>query len=692
MKQTLYILFTTLLMAANAQAQDTLAVNKLRAGQCKRMGKYAIMRNDYPTASMYYKRYLKLKPKDSKIAFELAEAYRKNRDYAAGLAWYTKAYELSENTNSMALYNMAIMQKQSGDCENASKNLAKFKKTAGDDPAMDKFKKQLKTEIAGCDSIVKKYINAKPLAVINRMDNSINKIHVEGSPIQLSDDKLFFSSLRTDERVYKFEHEDSVNTNVRKFYTATKKDNKWTYASEFEGPFNAPGVDYSNGSFTPDGNKFYFSQAQEDLKGKLYSTLWVSEKKGSDWSEPVLLNEMINFPKSSSTQPTVTVDKPSGYDVVYFVSDRVEGGKGGTDIYYFTYNPIKRKYSAAKNVGPKVNTVGDEVTPYYDNESKILYFSSNGLPSAGGQDIFRARGELKKFTTAENLGLPINSGADDVYYSNAKNIEDGGFFVSNRQGGQSLKGNATCCDDIYTFKRLEYIKLDVKGLVYEELQNGTKVPAQNAKVKLYIIDPNEKEPIFVKEMDVTDGSGFDNKVELGYDYQIVAEKPGFKGNPVKFSTKGAQETSTYLKDLFLKELPPKNEAFVLKNVYYELDKFELTAPSKVAIDTTLLVFLKKYPDVIIEVSSHTDSIASDAYNQKLSKNRAKGVVDYVISKGVLPERLQPAGYGESRPIARNSNPDGSDNPEGRAKNRRTEIRVLGKLNDGDTVKNVDLDD
>ncbi|MEQ1732224.1 MAG: OmpA family protein [Bacteroidia bacterium] len=692
MKHLFLLLISVLSLQASVYAQDTLNVNKYKAGQCKRMGKYAIMRNDYPTAAKFYARYLKLKPKDAKVAFQLAEAYRKNRDYAAGLEWYTKAYELSENTNAMALYNMAIMQKQTGDCANASKNLAKFKKSASDDPELDKFKKQLKIEIAGCDSIVKKYITGKPQAIINRMDNSINKVHVEGSPLQIADDKLFFSSLRTDERVYKYEHEDSVNTHVRKFYTATKKDNKWTYANEFEGPFSAAGVDYSNGSFTPDGNKFYFSRAEENNKGKVFSTLWVTEKRGAEWSEPTMLNELINMPKTSSTQPSATVDKPSGYDVVYFVSDREEGGKGGTDIYYFTYNPQKRKYSAAKNVGPKVNTVGDEVTPYYDNDAKILYFSSNGLPSAGGHDIFRARGELKKFTTAENLGLPINSGADDVYYSNAKNVEDGGFFVSNRQGGQALKGNATCCDDIYTFKRLEYIKLDLKGLVYEELQNGTKVPAQNAKVKLYIIDPNEKEPIFVKEMDITDGSGFDNKLELGYDYQVTAEKQGFKGAPVTFSTKGAQETSTYLKDLVLKELPPKTEAFVLKNVYYELDKFELTAPSKIAIDTTLLVFLKKYPDVIIEISSHTDSIASDAYNQKLSKNRAKGVVDYVISKGVLPARLQPAGYGESRPIARNTNLDGTDNPEGRAKNRRTEIRIIGKLNDGDTVKNVDLDD
>lgn len=692
MKYSLFLLITLLTVQHSVYAQDTLNVNKFKAGQCKRMGKYAIMRNDYPTAAKFYERYLKLKPKNAKVAFELAEAYRKNRDYAQGLAWYTKAYELSENTNSMALYNMAIMQKQSGDCENASKNLAKFKKTAGDDPSMDKFKKQLKTEIAGCDSIVKKYISGKPLAVVNRMDNSINKIHVEGNPLQLSDDKLFFSSLRTDTRVYKYEHEDSVNTHVRKFYTATKKNNKWEYQGEMEGPFNAPNVDYSNGSFTPDGNKFYFTQTQEDLKGKVYSTIWVTEKRGAEWNEPTMLNELINMPKTSSTQPSVTFDAPSGYDVVYFVSDREEGGKGGTDIYYFTYNPKKRKYSAAKNVGPKVNTVGDEVTPYYDNENKILYFSSNGLPSAGGHDIFRVRGELKKFTTAENLGLPINSGADDVYYSNAKNIEDGGFFVSNRAGGQSLKGNATCCDDIYTFKRLEYIKLDLKGVVMEELQNGTKVPAQNAIVKLYIIDPNEKEPIFVREMPITDASNFDNKLELGYDYQIVAEKAGFKGSPVTFSTKGQSESSTYLKNLVLKEMPPKTEAFVLKNVYYELDKFEITAPSKIAIDTTLLVFLKKYPDVIIEVSSHTDSIASDAYNQKLSKNRAKGVVDYVISKGVLPERLQAAGYGESRPIARNTNPDGTDNPEGRAKNRRTEIRVIGKLKDGDTIRNVDLDD
>ncbi len=210
-------------------------------------------------------------------------------------------------------------------------------------------------------------------------------------------------------------------------------------------------------------------------------------------------------------------------------------------------------------------------------------------------------------------------------------------------------------------------------------------------MELYIVEARETNPILIKSLAIDSLSAYTSKLEIGYNYKLIATKPGYKSEPVFFSTIGVRESTTIVKDLLLIDVPPK-ESFILKNVYYELDKYALTEASKIVIDTTLLRFLQKYPDVIIELSSHTDSIASDKYNLTLSKNRAAGVVAYLISKGVNADRLQSAGYGESKPIALNTNPDGTDNVEGRAKNRRTEVRVLGKLKKGDSIRNLDLDE
>ncbi len=242
------------------------------------------------------------------------------------------------------------------------------------------------------------------------------------------------------------------------------------------------------------------------------------------WSEPVMLDEKINNPKYTSTMPSVGTESQKGNDVLYFVSNNPKKGKGKFDIWYTVYYKNKKTYSAPRNAGSKINTKGNELSPYYDNETHSLYFSSDGLPGIGGFDVFRAVGDLNKYSPSENMGLPINSSVDDIYYSESKNRGEG-FIISNRIGGNFLK-NETCCDDIYSFKRIEYIKLALEGIVKEKQESAKSITKliDSANIAMYIKDNKNSENILIKNLTSDIFGGFSTKLETNYEYVFTRKR------------------------------------------------------------------------------------------------------------------------------------------------------------------------
>ena len=662
----LTFLFVLLGFYIQAQQPDTIDIQTLKAGQCKRFGKSAVIQGDYYAAVEYYSQYLKLKPNNATIAYKLAEAYRINRDYVSAQEWYDKAYKLSNQSNGMAVYYYGLMLKMNGDCNKAKEQFAKFKKQAGKSKEAADLKKQLKSEIEGCDSAIAFTKGSNKISVTH-LDSTINKIHVEHSPIMLDTNTLLYSSIRTDKKIYTVQsHEDTTVGAYKKFYTAKKVNGNWTFEGEYNDPINKEGFNNTNATFSADGKRLYFTRCKKNWKNKMICAIYLTAKQeDGSWSEPLALGKQINNPSFTATQPTTSIESVKQNEVIYFVSDR-PGGRGGLDIWYFIYDFKKKTYSEAKNAGSKVNTTGDEITPYYDADNRTLFFSSNGWPGLGGLDIFKTKGEMKRFAQPENIGAPINSNNDDIYYVEGKNKEEG-FFVSNRKGGVAPKKSPTCCDDIYSFKKLQYVKLNVEGVVTDEQGN----PVKNSKVSLYIKSP-WGDNVFIKSTE-TDAQGkYDMNVENGYDFQLVYEKEKYLNSTSDLSTKDVTYSQTlHQNSAVLKEISDK--AVVLANLNYASDRYELTDASKKALDTTLLLFLTLNPDVIVEISSHTDDKASHSYNNTLSQKRADGVSKYLVSKGISPERLQAHGYAETKPIADNKT------EEGRAANRRTEFKVLGKL-------------
>ena len=684
------------MLSSLAMGQD---VPNLVPSKLKSFGKNSLEMGDTYSAIDYFESYMAKRPKDAEVAFMLGDCYRLARNYREAEDWYKKAYDLNPKKEAEALFYYAQMLKTDQQYDEALKNFNKFKKEFnGNDER--KLKKMLKDEIESCTK-AKHIIDSSIVVGITPLDKNFNKASVELSPFFLDDNNFIFGSLRSDSALYITTTDIDPQIPVRKLYKGTKKGTTFKYAGEFkEGAFNLENVNTGNGALSPDKKRFYFTRCEKNWKYQVICKIYKSDKTGSGWQTPEALPENINDPKFTSTQPAVGVDSKTQNEVLYFVSNR-NGGKGGLDIWYALYNPKKKTWKEPKNCGNEINTAADEMTPFVDNENKKLYFSSNGLPGIGGLDIFRAIGEDNKFLPAENVGYPVNSPYDDLYYVlNSKKEE--GFLVSNRPGKTTDNDNSsseTCCDDIYSFAYNRVIKVATSGKVFaitdEEVnkllnegfeskdkknsKDTTKnKPIAGAIVSLYLVDKVSGTNVYIKN-DTTDVNGkYFFTLEPSKEYVMEFENYGNFNKKVKVTTKGIVKSDTIKMHPVGVNVMPKIP-LIVKNIYYDFDKAELKIPAKRTLDTTVFTLMKQFPSIVIEISSHTDSKGDDVYNKKLSQKRAESVVNYLISKGIASNRLRAKGYGEEQPIAPNENADGTDNEAGRNKNRRTEFKIIGSL-------------
>lgn len=684
----LFCLFSVL-----TYSQPSETIKYLNPWQIKSFAKNSERIGDIYSAIDYYEELHKLKPQNINITFKLAHLYYKSRNYTMAKEYFSEVYDVDKESYPEALFYRGIMKKMTSDYKGAKEDFMDFNKLIRGTKLAKEYKKKVKNEIEGCN--LADNLKENPLNVfILHLDTSINKAHTEASPFPLSGNTILYSSLKADKVFYI--DADSTNVPTLQLYIAKKKGEKWESMGLFEGPFKDENENILNPTLSPSGNRLFFNKCKRNWKNKMVCAIYMSEKIDNQWSTPVLLGNGINNPKYTSTQPTVGIDSKTQNEVLYFVSDR-EGGKGGLDIWYSRYYPKKGQFGKPKNAGSKINTIGDEMTPYYDVETHALFFSSNGWPSIGGLDIFKSHGELSNFSLPENIGFPINSSVDDIYYVIAKNRE-GGFFVSNRKGTIPLL-NETCCDDIFEFRYANKIHIAIEGKIYgikdstiyeqlehqlvdknfiEELDSiSDKVnPLPNKKVDLYLVQGNEK--IFIKSVTTNENGKFIFNLEPKKDYKIVVDNYGFFNKEISVTTQNITHSDTlHVEAIYVNVIPL--EPIIVKNVYYEFSKWKLTDSSKAIIDKTIYKLMVQNPRIIVEIASHTDNVSTEEYNLKLSQKRAEAIVKYLISKGIEKERLIAKGYGESKPIAPNTNPDGTDNPEGRQKNRRTEFRIIGSL-------------
>ena len=704
------IIISLMLISSKVIAQAISTDKNYSSRKLLGLGKNAEQLGDYYSAIEYFTKYLEQKPSNSYVREHLANNYRYARDYVAAELHYKYLIDSSRKVSNEVYYHYADMILQQGRYEDALEafNVSRKNRPSGS------LRYFVRRRIEGCETALA-YNDSLKRTMVVHLNKSINNWNTELSPLFLNNNTLLYSSLKTKAIDYYDIDKLDVSFPVTRFYVANRvSDTIFENAAPWK--FNNEKYNVGNGIFSFDGNRFYFTQCSRNWRNKVICNAYVSKNIDGEWTEPHRIASDMNQQEYTTTQLAIGRESKYNREVIYFVSDR-PGGKGGMDIWYSTYYHENDKYGKSRNVGSRINSRGDELTPFYDRKTGRLYFSSNYFPGFGGQDIFYCNGELRKWTKPENIGGSLNSPADDLYFNINPHNSREGFLVSNRVGSNTLM-HATCCDDIYYYKSEEIDRLFLTGLVKTEeldeiqsaslkediityliegskrknviidssmLQRIDKFDLQKigneanlmegAIVSIYLITTNEdneeEEEIYIYS-DTTNNNGrYFLELEPYKEYKITYKKDEFFNENVNLSTKIIGWSDTiYLDAIGLKPIPTKPVQF---NVYYDFDSSRLKEKSKVKIDTTLLTLLKESPDLIVEISSHTDSMGTIKYNQRLSQDRAQSVVNYLIENGIDISRLIAVGYGEESPIASNST------DEGRALNRRTEFRVVGSL-------------
>lgn len=647
-----------------------LGVSMLVFFQCslEKKAKKSFDRGRYQTAINQYEKLLEDNPDRGKYNYQVAEAYRLSNRLEEAEPYYAKAGGAGVNKDSIKLLHAEAL-KTSGKYAEARAELMALSKNASDEQMRDLALAQ----ISGLDYLEKlnsteNYYSVKNLELINTPQG-------EYSPVYLNNELYFTASRDHGGKVY--EATGTPYTDIYKM--ATRGANvDITTLEPLPEPLNEPMRNEGCITFTPDGKIMVFAKGNTNKKNQGADVdLYLSRFRNGAWTDPIKVNPPVNTKYSNEAD---SIAKNYSWDstpafgpdgrTFYFASNR-QKGYGGTDIYQAQMDS-RGRFRRIQNMGPEINTAGNEMFPYVSDDGRF-FFASDGHPGYGGLDLFVVARKNGK-DVVENLGKPMNSTGDDfgIYLFKA----DRGFFTSNRKGG---KGG----DDIYTFVNedpdLKVINYYLQGITYFKGDNNERNVLPNTTVKLL----DEEGDVMQDYVTGNDGK-FLFKVYANENYHLVAESEGYITTRTPYTTEGKSVDPSTLKDLVtnitfdtLMVLDRKavGISFVLDNIYFAFASADINEKAGKELDK-LAQILKDNPEIKIEMGSHTDSVDTEAYNIKLSQRRAESTVQYLIRKGISPDRLKAKGYGESQPIARNTNPDGTDNPEGRARNRRTEFKIL----------------
>ena len=566
----------------------------------------------YEAAAMYRKLYAKTKPtqRDMRayLSYRMGICFQKLNDVKQATTYYQKAMNFNY-PDSLLFLRLAQVYHQGGKYSEAINYYNKFlEQNAENILALN--------GILGCELATKMKQNPT-LYQVRKMD-LFNSRYSDFSPMLTGDDydKLYFASSRA-KKVNKDSLSAITGQLTNNLYLA-EKDEKgaWKKPVELEDAINTK-FDEGTPSFSSDGNTMYYTYCASDPLDSRTAEIYMSDRSGASWG----IGVRINLFKDSVTNFAHPSLSPDG-KYIYFVAEF--GGYGGKDIYRARLIGLN-DFSGIENLGPQINTPGDEMFPYI-RDSVTLYFASNGHPGLGGLDLFKATLDSLGVWHVENMGAPVNSMGDDfgITFEGAK---ERGFFSSNRNDARGF-------DNIYSFER-PTITIFIEGYVSDADEN----PLEGALVRIVGKD-GLNERIVAKP----DGS---YKVELERDisYVMMASAPDYLNQYFELQTDPDEKNETYYVDFFLS---PVFKPTVVENIFYDFDRATLRPESQEALDEIVKV-LTDNPNITIEMGAHTDRKGSETYNEGLAQRRAQSVVDYLIEAGIPSDRLTAKGYGKSEP-------------------------------------------
>lgn len=634
----------------------------------------------------------------SVLNYMLGNCYLASIHKQKALPHFLKAYELNPNVDADINFKIGFAYHLKYDWENAIKHYEFYKKALNTKSQLSEIEFVMK-KIEECKT--GKTLMARPERVwIDNLGGTINNQYPEYSPFISADEyTIVYTARRTDTKGGKVDDHPEFGDNMffEDIYVARRDET----TGKWQTPENLVNINSENHDATaglsPDGNRMFVYYGDKG-GGDIYESFF----KDGKWSKPEKLNKNINT-EHHETSATISFDGKQ----LYFISDR-PGGIGNSenkeelknhDIWVSNWDEKKKDWGPAVNLGPTINTKYEERSCYFHPDGVTMYLSSDGHSTMGGLDVFQAKLEEGKWTAPVNLGYPINTPDDEVHF-----VVSGsgryGYYASFRPEGKGEK-------DLYRITFLGPEKLPmtnsednliaslanpVKEIVIEPkveiktsnlailkgiIRDAKTLKPLEAKLELINNETNTLVASFTS--DPTTGK-YMVTIPSGANYGIAVKAEGYLFHSENINLPASSGYKEYEKNIDLKQVEV-GATIALKNIFYDFDKATLRPESANELER-LTKMLTDNPTVKIELGSHTDSQGSNDYNQKLSEARAKSVMDYLIGKGISPDRLTSKGYGETKLIITDAQiaamKTKTEKEAGHQENRRTEFKITGK--------------
>ena len=563
-------------------------------------------KGDFYNAIHYYETALKMDSTILSLCFSYAESNRFVNNYPLAERFYYKVWTRdSKNEYPQSQYWLGMMQKSNGKYRDAEKSFDRYYRRFARDSA-NYFTKKSRIEKEACVWAQEQIVQPQPIW-ITHLDSTINSIHADFAA-SLSDTTMCFSAVRGDSATTVYFKEL-----FSKIYFANGKDSIWKASVPADSAFYFPNSDVANPSFSKDGKRFYFTVFPKKKKSQIIPGIYFSELQAGHFQKPQLLEGGMNSLGSMNTHPASTMDS-LGNERLFFASDRA-GGMGKFDIWYCKANK-EGKFGPAINAGYLINTKDDEVSPFFNDSSKTLFFSSTYFKGMGGFDIVYTHwnDSLLTYDKPENPGYPLNTAANELYYSNSLDSKKG-YFSSNRSGSFSVYGE-TCCNDIYFFMRTDTLPPAIKDSVILAVEPPPPPPVIKEDVveKIKLLVPltlyfNNDEPDPKTTLTTTKK----NYEETYISYSNLQEKykteysKGLKGSDKE---KAEKDIENFFRDQ-------------LTEGYIGLEKFA----------ALMLENLEDGRVVSIGLKGYCSPLASTDYNKSLAKRRIASLKNYFMTYG-----------------------------------------------------------
>ena len=591
------------------------------------------------------------------ILFKQAESYRLANYWQLAAIGYKECAEKDPEQYAIALYWYAVCERSLGNYAVAKESIKQYLRSTGiNKQDKEAAEKELQTlvfiqqQLARPDSVL---INTQKLNAPNSSEKGVF------APVHISGNQFLISSTQTDSVTI-----NGANPHHSRLYYATLNNGSLEEMTVVKLSPTDPVNNQGAGSISADGNYLYFSQWKKE-NGRTVSSIYYSVKQDGGWSLPALL-ATVNTTGYNSKQPFCSKDGK----YLFFASDRKDG-LGKFDIWYAVLNNDGTTGEPV-NAGTVINTNGDEQAPFYHNNSNTLVFSSNGRLGMGGYDLFAAKGGESTWKLPENLGHPVNSSRDDIYFfaSERTSLLSNAVFSSDRGSG--------CCLETYSITKAPKSKR-LTGIL-RDCEDNTVV----ADAEVILKDASEQ-----TWKVTTDAEGkyvFDLKSGDYKDLMLSIKKELYNDTASSYKVESIDESDLLTDvlmntDVCIQKTPvivPPDTTLIIKpidvvTVYFDFDKSDLSTASISSLDSIYNVLIEA-PLATIQISGYTDGLGSAAYNNILSDRRARACGDYLIQKGIDSTRISFVSFGSCCPVEMEII-NGRDNLNGRSRNRRALINV-----------------